>query len=437
MFIFLNDMMDTNKVLDILKKYNYREEIVGDLWYLRTSYLQRLFESLWVSDLVKVLIWQRRVGKSYIMRQLISSLITDKKVDPLDILYLNMEYLELNFIKTSEDLHQVFQLFLSNSRNSTHKKYLFVDEVQEIDGWEKCINSLRADPTIDVEIFISGSNSKLLSGELATYLSWRYLTFDIYPFSYAEFLWIQNINPSRESLIHYLNLWWIPEIYNLPSDELKENYIISLRNTLILKDIAQRYHVWDIDLFEKIFLFLIWNIWNLNSLNAIYKKLQSQNIKISLTTLWNYILYLQEIFVFHGVSRFDTKGKKILEWEKKYYLNDLALLNFWYLSVDRFMGKKLENFVFNQLVQHGFSVKIWVYGKQEIDFIVEKKGKKMYLQVCYLLSDEDVIQREYRSLRSIQDSFPKYVVSMDDMGLPVDDYWIQHCKAWEMDQILF
>ena len=347
-----------------------------------------------------------------------------------------MEFNEYSFIRSEAELNDVIDVFLNNIEDKKQKKYIFIDEVQEINNWEKYINGLRANPNFDWEIIISWSNSKLLSWELATYLSWRYITFNISPFSYEEYLWITQKENNRSSLVDYLNIGWIPELYNLPNEELKLNYIDSLKNTIILKDVVARHKINDVDLFEKIVYFLIWNIGNLNSLNSIHRKLKSEWINISITTLWNYISYLEEIFMFHGVDRFDTKWKKILEWEKKYYLNDLSFINFGHLNIDKYLWKKLENFVFNQIFQKWYKVFVWTLNSNEIDFIIDKQWKKSYIQVCYSLSDDSVIGREYWNLQKIKDSFPKYVISMDDINLPVDNYWIQHIQAWNINDIL-
>lgn len=428
--------MDKNQILQILNKYNCWESPFWELWFIREYYLNSISESFWTKDLIKVLIWQRRVGKSYIIKQLISHLISKDSIKPRNILYINMEFNEYSFIRSEAELNDVIDVFLNNIEDKKQKKYIFIDEVQEINNWEKYINGLRANPNFDWEIIISWSNSKLLSWELATYLSWRYITFNISPFSYEEYLWITQKENNRSSLVDYLNIGWIPELYNLPNEELKLNYIDSLKNTIILKDVVARHKINDVDLFEKIVYFLIWNIGNLNSLNSIHRKLKSEWINISITTLWNYISYLEEIFMFHGVDRFDTKWKKILEWEKKYYLNDLSFINFGHLNIDKYLWKKLENFVFNQIFQKWYKVFVWTLNSNEIDFIIDKQWKKSYIQVCYSLSDDSVIGREYWNLQKIKDSFPKYVISMDDINLPVDNYWIQHIQAWNINDIL-
>lgn len=427
--------MDKNIIFSILEKYNFWSGNMSNLGYKRKDYLDKMTDVIGTSNLIKVLIWQRRVGKSYILKQFISQLIEDNNIPPKNILYLNLEYDDFSFIRTKDDLKGVFDIYQKNL-SITGKIYLFIDEIQEVEWWEKFINSIRADHTMDIDIYITGSNSSLLSSELATYLSGRYITFPIYPFSFQEYLnfWWKDRN--KVSFLEYLNFSGIPELYNLPNIELQKSFMSSLKDTIILRDLVKRYAIKEVDLLEKIFFFLSSNIWNLFSINAIARKLQSEWINISPTTLSNYIRYLQNILVFYGADRYDLKWKRILEGEKKYYLNDLGFVNFLFSSFDNYAGKKLENYVYTSLIQHGYSVFVWNIWDKEIDFVAEKEGRKIYIQVTYLLVGEEVIEREYGNLRLIKDSFPKYVVSLDDIALPIDDYGIEHVQAWNIEKIL-
>ncbi len=435
-YLILFIMLDESKIIQIIEKYNYWNNIPKNTWYIRENYINKILSSFNNVDLIKVLIWQRRVWKSYIIKQIIHNLITKQNINPLHILYINMEYEDFSFIKSKEELKEVFETYKSHF-NINWKIYFFCDEVQEIESWEKYINSLRADHTLEIEIIITWSNSKLLSNELSTYLSWRYITFDIYPFSYNDYLKVNNVSNSKENFLWFLNFSWIPELYNFKyNKELQKSFISSLKDTIILKDLVLRYKIKDVALLEKVFLFLVNNIWNLFSINSIARKLKWENISISVTTLSNYLRYLQEILVFHWVDRYDLKWKKILEWEKKYYLNDLWFINFSFSSFENYIWKKLENYVFNYFKQKWYNIYVWNIAWKEIDFIWEKDNKKMYFQVAYLLASDDVIEREYWNLRQINDSFPKYVISLDDIKMPIDNYWIEHVRVWEMGDIL-
>ncbi|EKD66202.1 MAG: hypothetical protein ACD_49C00060G0044 [uncultured bacterium (gcode 4)] len=429
-------MVDKYNILEILNKYNFWNKKVENLWYVRKTYLDKIESSIWTNDLIKVLIWQRRVWKSYILKQFINSLIQEKKINPKNILYINLEYEDFSFIKTKDDLNTVLNLYIKENKINS-KFFIFIDEIQEIAGWEKFINSIRADHTIEVEIYITWSNSSLLSSELSTYLSWRYITFNIFPFSFEEYLNFKNLTKNKQNFIDYINFSWIPEVYNLPNKELQRNFISSLKDTIILKDLVKRYSIKEVDLLEKIFYFLSSNIWNLFSINAISRKLKSEWINISPTTLSNYLRYLQNILVFYWVDRYDLKWKRILEWEKKYYLNDLWFINFLFSSFDDYAWKKLENYIFNYLNSNWYTVYTGNLWNLEIDFVAEKNNEKIYIQASYLLSSKEVIDREYWNLKLIKDSFPKYVISMDDILFPVDDHGIKHLQVWDIDEINF
>ena len=427
--------MDDLKIKKLIEKYNFWDSTNIQLWYIRKGYISKIYESIWNKNLIKVLIWQRRTGKSYIIRQLINYLIKSIKINKKNILYINMEYDEFNFIKNKDDLNHLIKVYRTYFKPKW-RIYLFIDEIQEIESREKFVNSIRSDHTLDIEIIISGSNSKLLSSELSTYLAWRYISFDIYPFSFAEYLWFNNTICNKDSFLKYINFSWIPELYNLWNYELQRSFVDALKNTIILKDLVLRYKIKDVALLENVFLFLVNNIWNLFSINSIVRKLKSLNINISPTTLSNYLKYFEDVFVFHSVSRFDVKWKKILEWEKKYYLNDLWFLNFWFSSFENYIWKKLENYVYNYLIWKWYKVYVWNMWEYEIDFICEKKDTKCYIQVTYLVSTKEVIEREYSNLRLIKDSFPKYVISLDDIILPTDDYWIKHIQIWDIEKYI-
>lgn len=418
--------------MEIIKKYNNFDLKNFNFWFLREKYLSKVKKIIWTWDLIKVFLWQRRVWKSFILRQIIYFLIKEKNVNKKNILYLNFEYENLNFIKTKDDLIKIVEKYFEKN---SWKKYLFFDEIQEIEWWEKAVNSFRSDHTFDCEIFISWSNSKMLSWELATYLAWRYIQFEIYPFDFDEYLSFFKKEKDKKNFLEYLNFSWLPELYNLPDDDLKYSFVKSLKDTIILKDLAQRYKIVNLDLLEKVFLFLINNIWNAFSLNSLRKKFLQEWVKISVWTLWNYLRYFEEIYVFYWISRFDMHWKKILEWEKKYYLNDLWFLNFLFSWFEDFISKKLENYVFNYFKSNWYEIYIWKLKNLEINFIAEKNDRKIYIQVAYLLSSKEVIEREYWNLRKIKNSFEKIVISLDEIKLPIDDYWIKHFFAYEMDGI--
>ncbi len=394
------------------------------LWYKRTYYLDKISKYLDNTGLIKVLLWQRRVWKSYIMKQIIDFLVNTKKVDKSNIIYINLEidYLNFNNIKELDD-------FIKDKVKNNKRYYLFIDEVQELNWWEKLINSYRSDDNFDIDIFITWSNANLLSSDLSTYLSGRYIDFEILPFSYSEYLWYFKLENNKQNFLKYSNYSWISELYKLKDDESKINFLRSVKDSIILKDIVKKHNIKDIDLLEKLFFYLAWNIWNLFSLNSIVKKLKWIDIKSNTTTIWNYINFLEKTYIIHWVSRYDLKWKKILEWEKKYYLNDLAYNNFFSSSYDIWWGKKLKNIVYNYLKQQWYQVYIWNMWELEIDFIAEKGKEKKYIQVSYIISDNEVFDREFWNLEKIKDNYEKIVLSLDDML--IDYKWIKHINIWD------
>ncbi len=392
-------------------------------WYKRSFYLNKIIKYLDNPELIKVIIWQRRVGKSFIMRQIINYLFEEKKINENNIIYINLEIDYMKFLTINE-----FNNFIKEYiklKKIKWRLYIFLDEIQELEGWEKLLNSYRADDNFDVDIFITWSNANLLSSELSTYLAWRYIDFEILPFSYLEYLWYYELENNNTNFLAYMNTTWIPEMYKLQEEESKLHYLKWLKDTIILKDIVKKYNIKDVDLLEKMFDYLASNIWNPFSLNSIVKKLTWLNINTNTNTLWNYINYLEKTYIIHSCQRYDIKWKKILEWEKKYYLNDLWFNNYFNTSFDIWWWRKLKNLVYNQLHLNGYSVTIWSMWNLEIDFIAERWNEKIYVQVSYLIADEKVANREFWNLLKIKDNYLKYVVSMDE--ILIKNYeWIIH-----------
>lgn len=422
----------TDKTLTALKKHNYWSGDFGDLGYQRSNYLNFLTDSLG-SNLIKVLTGQRRSGKSYILKQIASYLVKKHNVDPIDILYVNFELLDFHFVKKAKQLQDLVELYLSEIKtNPSNKSYIFLDEVQDIKGWELAVNSLLADGRFSKEIFITGSNSNLISSELATYLTGRYISKDVYPLSFSEYTGFLSLKPNRENLVNFLALSQMPETLSLKSEEAIRNYISSLKDSILLKDIVQRYKVHNAELIEKLFLFLVDNIGNPFSLNSMVKKLKTEGIESNAVTLSNYIRYFENSYILAGVERYDIKGKQILEGEKKYYVNDTGFKRFLSSNYDLRKSKILENYVFNAFRNHGYRIYIGRIDTLEIDFIVEKSARRIYVQCAYVLDDDKVIKREYGNLSKIQDSWPKLVVSMDEwQNNPQDG--IQHIQAWQLE----
>ena len=418
------------KILEKLKKYNYWDDTSMEMegGFLREVYLQRIDKYL-DNNLIKVVIGQRRTGKSYLLRQIIKKLI-EKGVNRKNIFYLNKEIVDFDEIQDYRDLKKLIDVYKKQLKVKG-KIYYFLDEIQEIEQWEKIVNSLSQDYKNKAEVFISGSNSHLLSGELSTFLSGRYVEFEILPFSFVEYCQFFKKAKDKKSFFEYLSSGGLPELFNLSSEESKRHYVESLKDTIILKDIVGRRGIKDVVLLDKIFDFLSDNIGNLFSVNSIVKYLNSHNQKTNFETVSNYVKYLEDVFLIHKVERYDVKGKLILGGEKKYYLNDLSFHNYLFSSFDYGLGKNLENIVYLYYRSQGWNVYVGKIGKNEIDFVIEKQNKKKYIQVTHSLITKKVINREFGNLEKINDSYEKLVISMDDKSLGNKE-GIEHKLAWEI-----
>lgn len=415
-----------------LKKYNFWDADFPDTGLLRENYLDKINDFIG-NKLIKVLVGQRRAGKSYLLRQIIHSLI-GKGVNPKNIFYINKEFTDFDFISNYTELEDLILTYRQELKPEG-KIFLFIDEVQRITGWEHLINSYSQNYTRTYEIFISGSNSQLLSAELATLLSGRYIQFQILPFSYLEFISIKKTGNTKDSFSEYLKSGGLPELFHLPNDETKRHYLSAIKDTVLLHDIIQRYNIKDIRLLDDIFSFLVNNASNLISISNIIKYFAGKNRKTNYETVANYIEYLQTTFLIHQVDRFSIKGKEILAGTHKYYINDLAFKNYLYSGFEYGYGYMLENIVYLQLINAGYIVYTGFLRNKEIDFVATKGNKTIYIQVAYLLVDKATIEREYAELEAIPDNYEKFVVSMDDMQLP-DKNGIRHVLAWEINEVL-
>ena len=416
-------------IFDKIRQYNYWNGEKFSIGFERSEYLDRISKYL-DNKLIKVLVGQRRVGKSYILRQMMNFLVTKKNVNPRNIFYLNKEYIAFKDIQTGDDLDELFG-FYKKKLNPKGKIYLFLDEIQNIEYWESVINNYAQNFTQNYELFITGSNSQLLSGELASLLSGRYVEFEIYPFSFIEFAEYKNMPPDKDTFITYLRTGGLPETLHFDEDEIIRHYIESLKNTIILRDIIQRYKVKDVSLLEDIFGFLTVNIGNLTSISAIIKYFKSRQRKTNYETLSTYISYLNDAFIIHEVDRYQVRGKQTIAGVRKYYLNDLAFKNYLFGFYPSDIRYNLENHVFIQLKRMGYKVSVGVINGNEIDFVAEKGDNTLYFQVAYLLNDKKTAEREFGNLLMIKDNYEKSVISLDDVKF--SEYkGIKHIFPWEL-----
>ena len=415
-------------IFEKIKQYNVWDKRPFDTGFERSLYLNRLTEYIG-NKLVKVLIGQRRVGKSYILRQIISYLINHEKVHPKNIFYLNKEYTAFDEIKSAADLEALF-VYYRKQLNVSGKIYLFLDEVQNIEKWETFVNSYSQDYTGKYEIFLTGSNSNLLSGELASLLSGRYVEFEIFSFGFDEFAQFKNLEINKETYIKYLQTGGLPELMNLSGEEMQLYYVESLKNTIILRDIISRNQLKDVALLEDIFKFITVNVGNLTSVTSIVNYFKNLQKKTNYETISSYINYLKSALIIHEAERFNIRGKKVLGGVRKYYLNDLAFKNFLFGYYPSDIGYNLENLIFLELRRKGYRIYIGETRNKEIDFVAAKPGKTIYIQVAYLLNEAKTFEREFGNLLSIKDNHNKIVVSLDDIQF--SDYeGIKHFRPWE------
>jgi hypothetical protein len=415
-----------------LKKYNFWEGNVPELGYYRKDYTDKIFDYTG-SKLVKVLVGQRRTGKSYIFRQIAHKLI-ESGVDPRNIFYVNKEFTDFDFISDYKDLEVLLKLYREKLKPEG-KVWLFIDEVQNISGWEHFVNSHSQDFVESYEIFISGSNSKMLSMELATLLSGRYVNFEVFPFSYAEYTGITQKEVKKQSYIDYMESGALPELFVLPNDETKRNYISAIKDTVLLRDIIQRHSIKDPKLLEDVFVYLVNNASNLVSIVNIVNYFKSNGRKTTYDTVANYISYIEDTFMIHKVERYDIRGKETISGNCKYYINDLSFKNYLYPGFGYGVGYKLENLVYLELRRAGYEVYVGAMRDKEVDFVAKKGDRLIYLQSTYLLVDEQTALREYAPLEAIADNYEKAVVSLDDISLP-SNKGIRHIQAWKLHEIL-
>lgn len=384
----------------------------------REAYMSRIRPFIG-SDLVKVLTGIRRCGKS-VMLELIQEEITSSGMDPSQFISINFENMSNAGLCTAQALHDEI---ICRAAKISGKIYLFFDEIQEVQNWETCINSFRVE--LDCDIYITGSNAKLLSGELATYLAGRYVEFVIYPFSFDEFIQLyRTIFPEadvRTCFNRYLIVGGMPYLANLRYEETAcRQYLQDLFNSVELKDIVQRNKVRDVDMLERIIAYVTANIGTTFSSTAISKYLKSERRSVSPETVLGYLKACTDAFLFYQVKRQDLRGKKILTVNEKYYVADHGVREAVFGGNHRDINLVLENIVYLELLRRGYVVTVGKVGDKEIDFICESQGNRLYIQVAYLLASEETIQREFGVYERVRDNYPKYVLTLDEFDMSRD-----------------
>lgn len=371
--------------------------------YRRDAYIERI-KPFMRTQVVKVLVGHRRVGKSYILYQLIS-LIQEKEKEA-NIIYINKEDLEFEFIQDYRSLYD----YIKERLVGNHRNYIFIDEIQEIENFHLAIRSLTLDDNND--IYITGSNSKMFSGDLANDLGGRYVEFTVYSLSYLEFLQFHKLPNDDEALEKYIRFGGLPYLINLPLEEhVAMEYINSIYSTIVLRDVIRRKNIRNTAFLEQLIRFLANNVGSLFSSKSISDFLKSQNVKIAANQVSEYADALQEAFLVHRIGRYDIVGKKYFERGEKYFFENMGIRNAvaGYKPQDR--AKRLENVVCNHLITCGYEVKVGALATEEIDFVCTRDGETLYVQVAVELSRTETIEREFGNLLKIKDNYPKIVVS--------------------------
>lgn len=375
--------------------------------------------------IIKVLSGQRRVGKSYILMQLCDEISFQNS--NANIVYINCELEEFRQINNSKHLYNYVQSMIKKGNSN----YLFIDEVQEIESFQDCLRSLLAEGVCD--IYCTGSNAHILSGELATFLSGRFIEFEIHSLSYIEFLQFHKLNNSQESLIKYLTFGGMPFLIHL---ELTENlvfeYLKNVYSTILLKDVVEKEKIRNISFLENLIKYISNNIGSLFSANNISKYLKSQQINMTPQLVLNYLKGLTNAYIIHKVSRFEIGGLKIFEIGEKYYFEDLGIRNHLFgTSISSEIHKIMENAIYLHLIQCGYKVYVGKFGSKEIDFVADKNGNRLYVQSALSVIDEKTKEREFGNLLEIQDNYPKFVITLNDMIIGNDYYGIKHYNLGE------
>lgn len=383
---------------------------------IRERYLERI-RPFYDSEMVKVLTGIRRCGKSTIMRQIIDEL-KRRNIDTEHIIYINFEDYKYRKISNPDALYE----YVEEKIKDAQKYYLLIDEIQNVNEFELVINSFRA--THDISIFITGSNSKLLSGELATHLSGRTISFRIMPFNFAEFCEFkmqEGTTKSQEELLEEFMKWGGFPLVCKETDEISKEIVLSnIFDSVVLKDIMMRNKIVSPTALEKVLEYVVANSSTTISGNSIAAALSDENQSVSAPTVYDYLKYISEACICDKVLRYDIRGKKILAYEEKTYVCDLGFFQLKKNRVKDEYNYIVETICYNELISRGYNVYIGKTYKGEVDFIAEKGKEKFYVQAAYLLSDEAVIEREFGAYDAINDNYPKYVISMDKIQMSRD-----------------
>lgn len=372
----------------------------------RDDYLNKI-KPIINDPLIKVITGMRRVGKSTLLL-LIQDELNNQGIDSEQFIHINFELIKYDEYKDYKKLYEYVTSLIINK----DKYYIFLDEIQEVENFEKVVNSINIEYNTD--IYITGSNSKLLSGELASLLTGRYYTIEVFPLSFKEIVEAKeddNLDVDLE-FINYINNGGLPAILRFKEKSIINGYIDDMYSSIVLKDIVTRYSIRDVDLLNRFLGYIYHNIGQIFSASSITKFLKSEGRKLSRETIYNYINACKEAYLIYGIKRYDIKGKQYLKTKEKYFINDLGIRSLFFDN-ENDISQSLENIVLLELLRRGYAVYVGEINQLEVDFIAMKGSEKIYIQVTYMMSSEEIVEREFKSLESIKDNFAKYIISMD------------------------
>lgn len=385
----------------------------------RQKYIDQIEKHLG-KDYIIVLVGQRRVGKSYTLKMIRS---LKEKDERNNIIYIDKEKEQFDFIRTYQDLNE----YIKSQYVSGKMNYILVDEIQDIEGFERTVRSFSTEP--DAEVIVTGSNAKMLSGDLSTLIGGRYKEIYIQSLSYQEFLQFHGLEDSDDSLSRYIQYGGMPGLSRIGLDEEDaREYHKDIYNTVLLKDVILRNNIRNVVFLENLTRFLADNIGKIISANSIAKYMKSQGQTITSTTIIEYIKYLSEAYILHKVNRYDIHGKRLFESNDKFYFEDHGVRNALVGgSREGDIEKIIENIIYQHLIRMGYEVTVGQLQAGEIDFVCTGKGgKRLYIQASYIIADDDTRKREFGNLESIKDNYPKFVISMTPLVRKNDDNGITH-----------
>ena len=394
----------------------------------REMYLSRI-RGFYDSDLVKILVGIRRCGKSVILKQIMNEL-KEKQIDENHIIYVNFELIEFEELQNYKKLNAYIKERIVDS----DKYYVFLDEIQKVEKFEDVVNSLRA--SIDnISIFITGSNSKLLSNELSTVLSGRYVLFNIYPLSYKEFIELAKKDAkSEETFWDFVKWGGLPNRTQFTDESNIKDYLHSVFDSIILRDVVERLGLKDTILFDLLLQYIVDTTGRQFSAENVIKFLKNEGKSISTETLYIYLDALCKALMIKKIYRYDIHGKAILKTLNKYYMTDLGIAQIKNNNFEINKSFAIENVVYNELLERGYDVYIGKTKDGEIDFIATKTGEKVYFQVTYLLQNDKVENREFGAFKEIEDNYPKYVLSLDKADFSRDGIIHKNIIDWLLEK---